>query len=158
MSALTFTKRFLRSLQHLSSLLCWLLSSTVFLLMSELLNKYSSNGGSDISLLSFHKMTGSIKIFQFVQKCNQTFGIYSNQKCDSFNSTKIVILISFALFMLTTAAFLLFKAKSMFEYGFVFFLLATVTNATAIYLIFICTSRNASKFIENCERFIGKSE
>lgn len=106
-------------------------------------------------------MAGSTKLFQFVRKCHQIFGIYSqqpNQKQQSINWIQTLFLISLALFMFTTAGFLLFVATSMFDFGFIFFSLITVTNSTAIYLIFIWQLRNTLEFIENCEKFIGKSE
>lgn len=110
-------------------------------------------------------MAGSIKLFQFVQKCHQAFGIHQyqsnpnpSQDQHSTNSVKTVFLISFVQFMCTTAAFFLLAATSMFHYGFVFFLLVTISNGVAIYLIFVYQSKNTLKFIQKCERFIGKSK
>lgn len=105
-------------------------------------------------------MAGSIKLFQFVQKFHRFIGIYPrepNQK-HSTNWTQATCLISYAQYLCTTSAFLLFEANSLFDFGFVFFTLAAVVNCIAIYLIFIWQSQNTYEFIENCERFIEKSE
>lgn len=85
-------------------------------------------------------MAGSIQLFQFVQRFHQTIGIYpcqSNQKQHPINWTQAIFSICSAQSMLTTAAFLVFEAKSMFECGLVFFILITMINAIVIYLIFI---------------------
>lgn len=114
-----------------------------------------------ISLVSTVEMAESIKLFQFLQKFHQIIGIYphqSNQKQRSTNWTKIVFLISFTEFLFTTIAFLLFEAKSMFDYGLVFYLLVSLINDSATYLILIWQSKNTLKFIENCVGFIEKSE
>ena len=108
-------------------------------------------------------MAGSIKLFQFVQKCHQTLGILPRQpnpkqKQLSSHSIQAIFLTCLAQYIFTTAAFLLFKAKSMFDYGFSFFILIGLANCIAIYLIFIWQSENTLKFIENCEGFIEKSK
>lgn len=104
------------------------------------------------------EMAGAVKLFQFVQKCHQAYGIYPVQPNQRKHSTKFIVLMSYAQFSVTTAAFVLFKAKSMFDFGFVFFLLISITNAIAVYLIFIWQSQNTFEFIGNCEGFIEKSK
>lgn len=69
-----------------------------------------------------------------------------------------MFLIVCAEYLLTTAAFLVFEAKSIFEYGFVFYMLITAINTTSIYLIFVWQSANTYKFIENFEGFLERSE
>lgn len=104
-------------------------------------------------------MAGSIKLFQFVQKYNQIIGIYSSQSTTmqgSINSTQAFFWISCAQIWFTIAAFLVFEANSMFDYGFEFFAFISIINGIAIYSIFIWQSQNTLKFIENCERFIEK--
>lgn len=106
-------------------------------------------------------MGGSIKLFEFVQNCNRIFGIYSCQsdpKQHSAKLTRTISLISFAQVMFTTVAFFSLEAKSMFDFGFVFYLLVTITNCLAIYLIFIWESQDTLEFIQKCERFIEKRE
>lgn len=46
----------------------------------------------------------------------------------------------------------------MFDYGFAFFLLVSIANAVAIYLILIWQSENTLKLITSCEGFIGASK
>lgn len=105
------------------------------------------------------KMTGSIKLFQFFQRIHQTLGIHpsrSNQKKYPIEWRKILFLVCFAQ-ILFTAIFML-DAKSMFDYGFAFFLLICLINAHVIYLIFIWESENTLEFIQCCEVFIEKSK
>lgn len=106
-------------------------------------------------------MSSSIKFFQFVQKFYQITGIYSsqsNQQKRWTHSIRTIFLICFGQYMFTLAAFLVLKAKSMFEYGFTFYVLITIINGTVIYLTFIWQLKNILKFIENCEAFIEKSK
>lgn len=106
-------------------------------------------------------MAGSIQLFQLVQKVHRSFfGIYThrlNPKPRSTNSTVAILLISCAQFMFTMAGFFLFDAKSMFDYGFAFFALVSISNSIAIYLIFIWQSENTFAFVQNGDRFIEKS-
>lgn len=106
-------------------------------------------------------MGSSIKLFQFVQRCNQTMGIclsQAHQKSRSTILTKTVSLICSAQIIFTTAAFLVFRANALFDYGFAFYMLITETNSFVIYIIFIWQRKNTSKFIEDCEGFIAKSK
>lgn len=106
-------------------------------------------------------MTNSIEFLQFFRKCHQTIGIcppQPNQKPCLINWTKTILLISCVQVMFTTVAFLAFEAKSMFDYGFAFYVLISIINSMAIYLIFTWQSRNTFEFIGNCEQFIEKSK
>lgn len=106
-------------------------------------------------------MAGSVKYFQFVQKFHQIIGVYpsqSNQKHCSINWIQVIFLINSALFLFTTAAFILIEAKSMFDYGFTFYAFSCMINVIVIYLTFIRQSENTLKYIENCEQFIEKSK
>lgn len=112
--------------------------------------------------MAFTKMAGSIKLFLIFRKFHQFFGIdpsQSNQKLWIIDCAKIILfLINSSIFMCATVAFLLFEAKSMFDYGFVFFSLISTIDSIAFYLIFIWQSQNTFKFIEHCEGFIKKSK
>lgn len=106
-------------------------------------------------------MAGSIRFLQFVQKFYRIIGIDPSQRGQnqrSTNSTQKFFLIGSAQSMFTTAAFLMFEATSIFNYGYAFYILISIINSATIYVIFILRSGNTSKFIENCERFIAKSE
>lgn len=123
-----------------------------------------SFGQSAASFSSNFKMSGSIQLFQFVRKFHQTIGIRlsqsnQNQKQSSIISARaIIFFICTAQLILTTVAYLVFEAKSMLEFGFTFYMVITEVNCVVIYAIFIWQSKNTSKFIENCEVFIEKSE
>lgn len=105
-------------------------------------------------------MVGSIKLFQFIQKFHQTIGIYPssqpNRKQHSINLTNTIFLICSVQNMFATAAFLVFEANSMFDYGFPIFSIIGIINGVVIYLTFIWQSKNTLKFIEFSERFIEK--
>lgn len=112
-----------------------------------------------LSLLTTVIMTGSIKLFQHIQKFHQIVGIHSsqsNQKQWSAILGKTIFLISSAQLTFTIVAFLLFDAKSMFDYGLAFYILIALINNTGNYLFFIWRSENTFKFIENCVGFIEK--
>lgn len=124
-------------------------------------NKRNWNDQSDISWLSIAKMASSIKFLRFVGEFHETIGIYppqSNQAQFLTNSTQKIFLFCCAQIIFTTQAFFLFEADSMFDCGFGFYVLIAMINITIIYLIFIGQLNNTLKFIENCERFIGKSK
>lgn len=105
-------------------------------------------------------MADSIQLFQFVQKCDQTFGhaFHPSQNRRATISTKTMYLISLSQFMFATATFLMFEATSMFDYGFVFFAIFTISNSSVVYPILVWQSQNTLKFIKTCERFIEKSK
>lgn len=111
--------------------------------------------------MSMVKMSKPLELFQFYQNCQELFNIHPSQsyrKPHSISFIKIAFLISFAQFTFTTVAFLVFEAESMFDYGFTFYVLISIFNSFAIYLIFLWQSLNTIKFIENCEKFIKRSE
>lgn len=106
-------------------------------------------------------MAGSIKLFQFYQECHQIIGIHpsqSNQRQSTSNWKNTVTLIAFGLMMPTTAAFIIFDAESMFQYGSAFFLLICIIAFGIFYLIFIQSREITYKFIVTCEKFIEKSK
>lgn len=64
-------------------------------------------------------MAGSAKLFQFVQKCLQTFGIHpcqSSPKQNSTNWTQVIFLIGLVQYTLTAAAFLWFHMLCIGDY------------------------------------------
>lgn len=108
-------------------------------------------------------MTGrSIKLFQFMQKHYRAIGIQPhelNQIDHSFFNTKNWILfICLIQLIITILAFLLFKARSMFELGLSVCFLLGLSAAGIFYIIYIWQIDNISKFIENCEKFIERSK
>lgn len=121
-------------------------------------------GRSDINSVLIVKMVGSkIKFFHFFQKCHRILGIdpcQFNQKKRqrSTNSRKTIFLISYSQLIIGMMTYICFETKSLFDYGFVCFIVISIFASTAIYLIFIWQSQNTGKFIKNCEIFIEKSE
>lgn len=101
-----------------------------------------------------------IKVFEFFQQFHQTIGIYgseSNQKQCSINRRNALFVFCASEFIFTSVAFLVFEAKSMFDYGFGIFALLVVLNSTIIYFLFIWKLEMTLKFVQNCEGFIEKS-
>lgn len=108
-------------------------------------------------------MAGGVKIqlFKFIQNTYQAIGIYppeSNQNRNLNNWKKWFNLFCLAQFFITSASYVLFEAKTMIEYGMVFFTCATVVASTIIYLVLFSQLKNTSNYIGNCERFFEKSE
>lgn len=105
-------------------------------------------------------MAGSTKLFHFLQEYHQFIGFKlseSNQKKYSIGSRNVIFLTSLGQTAFTTFVFLMFKAESMFDYGFSYFMAITYTNGIAVYLLFMSELKNTRKFIKNCEGFIEKS-
>lgn len=102
----------------------------------------------------------SVKFFLFIQKYYNAVGIHSpqtNQTRCSFNRKNVIFCVCMMQLMLSITAFLLFKAKTVLDFGpSIFFLLCLILGITS-YLIPIWQMGNLSKFIENCEAFIETS-
>lgn len=97
-----------------------------------------------------------IKLFQFIQRTYQLFGIYplqSNQNRSPINWRKFGFLFNLVQFFLSTIAYLLIEANSLNKYGMGFY-----TSITIAVFSFFWKMENISNYIENCERFIEKSE
>lgn len=103
----------------------------------------------------------TIKLFKFIQKSFQGIGIYPpqlNQTHNPINPTFWLNLFCHAQFFVSSTAYLLFEADSMIEYGLVFFIDATVIGCFIFYLISFWETKAIFNYIENCERFVEKSE
>lgn len=61
-------------------------------------------------------------------------------------------------FIVATAAFLLFEAKSMLEYGTTFFAIISLMVTVTVYLICLNKRAKCSAYIGNCEKFIAQSK
>lgn len=102
---------------------------------------------------------GEMKLFKFVQNTCQSIGILSfelnpnrspiNWKHDFFHFCEVQ-------FFVSSAAFLLFEANSMIDYGMASFNCLTILLCIILYLILFWQMNNILNFIDNCERFIGK--
>lgn len=104
-------------------------------------------------------MADSIKLFQFFHKVHQIIGIYpsrANTKQCSINPQNTAVFACFSQVIFTTIAFAV-EAKSMFDFGFGFFVIIDILNSVAIYLLFVQQLENTLEFIKNCERFLDNS-
>lgn len=123
--------------------------------------EYNSPRSALFSLRSLVKMVKPIALLQFLQKFHQIIGIFPfqpNRKQYLTKWNRTIFLVSTTQFLFASTAFLMFDAKSIFDYGFGFCVLICIINPNVIYLIFIWQSENTLKFIENCEAFIEKSK
>lgn len=105
---------------------------------------------------------GTVELFRFIQKTYQDIGIIPprpNENHCSFNAKKWYFLFCLAQFFISAAAYLLFEANSIIEYGMVFYTCSTTVFSSVVYLILIWQRENILDFIANCEGFIQeKSE
>lgn len=103
----------------------------------------------------------SIKLFQFNQEFCQTIGIelpQSNRNRYKRKAINLILIVCLVQYATATAGFLVYDAKSMGEYSVTFFAMICIIEALIDYLIIIWKLEDISKFIENCEKLIGKSE
>lgn len=106
-------------------------------------------------------MASSIKLFQFLRKFQRAIGIsasQSNREQCSINFKTTIFLISSLQFAFTVGVYLAHEASGMFAYGFGVLIFISLINGIIVYLLTIWQAKNTSKCIENCERFIEKSE
>lgn len=100
----------------------------------------------------------STKLFQFNQKYCEAIGIKSAPNRHTLNSKHLIFVVFSLQFAFTIATFLVTDAKSMGEYGTGFFTLITIAEATVAHFLTLWEVGEISKFTENCEKFIEKSE
>lgn len=115
------------------------------------------------SKLPYIKMAGrnSIKLFQFNQKYCEAIGIFlprSNYTRYKLIVLNLIFIFSSAEFAMTSAAFLVYDATSMGEYGITFLILIGIMKAVVDYYAILWKLADFFKFIESCEAFIGKSK
>lgn len=103
-------------------------------------------------------MVGSVKLFQFLIKSQQMIGIAPNQSKQKQHLINALYSTALAQLISTSVIFLIFKAKSMFDYGFAFFVTSNTVKALLLYLLLMWQCENTLKFIEYCEGFIAKSK
>lgn len=112
------------------------------------------------SLSLLPKMADRIKLFQFLQKYNRAMGIdsveQSNDICFLINWKKFIFLAAEVQYTAALMAFMFFEAKTIFQYGTIFFGIASSIFSIVAHLIYSRQMKNFSKFNENCEKFIEK--
>lgn len=115
--------------------------------------------GQAISLMLI--MANSTKWLQFVREFHRAIGICPaepNQKRTKLNTKNKIILLLSAQYMIVTIAFLVFEAKSMFDFAIGIFITICMLNTIVIYSSFLWQCENLFKLIANFERFIEKSK
>lgn len=102
-----------------------------------------------------------IELFKFIRKTYQDIGFLSpqsNRNGSFFNTKNWLHLFCVTISFLSTTAYLLFEAAAMTEYGVAFFVATSILLAIIKYSIICWQMENVLSYIENCERFIEKSE
>lgn len=102
-----------------------------------------------------------IRLFSFLQKIYQNIGISPpqfNQNHNPFNLKNCLIPFCLTQFLITSAAYLLFEANSMIEYGRTSFTCTTLVFCSVIYSMLFWQMETILNYIGNCEEFIEKSE
>lgn len=101
-----------------------------------------------------------MKLFQNVRSNFEKMGIdsYQTNQVQSFNGKVPLILLCLVIMFISTTAAVVLKATAIFEYAICFYFNATRSTVMAIYLIYLFKMSKITKFIENSERFIEKSE
>lgn len=105
-------------------------------------------------------MANSVRLFEFIKKCYRIVGLEStqeNRQHPSFNSTNCIVISLMVQMIMSLVAFLLLEAKSVLEYGRIFYGLESTVSAMIIYVISIRQINNISTFIEDCDGFIESS-
>lgn len=104
---------------------------------------------------------GRIKLFLFIQQTYQDIGVHASESDESgsdINPNRRRFVVGLGQMFITSAAYLLVEANSMFEYGRAFYTFITVLLSMILYSIMIWQMEKILNYIENCELFIEKSE
>lgn len=107
----------------------------------------------------------SVKLFVFYKRYNEAFGIFSLTQPNQNHLHKIInrakpfiFFICISQFFVTTVAFGVFEATTMHDYGITFFTIICIIYVIFSYMIPFWQMEEILQFIENCEKFIGKSK
>lgn len=107
-------------------------------------------------------MAGKIKLFESVQKHNRSMGVYLHSNNDNFerslNVKNIIFVSVFIQMIFCMVAYVIYEAKTVFEYGGCFFGEATAVTTVSYYLIQVWQIRNIMQLIEKFEDMIEESE
>lgn len=105
-------------------------------------------------------MAASIKLFQFAQELFQMLGIRLPKQNEilSFRSRNIFFLFCYTQLSISMAAFFLFEANTMLEYGSSFFMSLTQFCIAMDYLVLMWRFPNILELIADFEDFIEKSK
>lgn len=103
-------------------------------------------------------MAYPIKLFLTVRFLFETMGIYSaqsSQKC-SLNGKNFVFFAFLIVIVVSSTGFFLFRAQTISEYVFSFYLIITGLSGTIAFLITIWNRANIFEIMEKLENFIEK--
>lgn len=99
-----------------------------------------------------------MKIFQAARKYFAIVGISSQNVVQKLNTKSLPTFIIFGQALISNYVFLLHEAQSFREFTDSFYAAATVTLGAMSHLVAVWKMAETFKFIENCEKIIGKSE
>lgn len=102
---------------------------------------------------------GSIKLFQFTQNYCKAIGIRaqrSNRNCGTLNSKNWIFVVCSTQYGIATVAYLLYDAKSMCDYGVIFYTVFSIVLGFLTYFATVWKRKDIQQFTENCEAFIEK--
>lgn len=106
-------------------------------------------------------MAGSTKLFSLNREYYNALGIRPiklKTHRESMNARSLTLIISLVLWALSSAAFLVYEARSLLELGISFFATCIAVLLTCVFLMIIWKIKDTWLFFENCERFIGRSK
>lgn len=98
-------------------------------------------------------MASSLRLFQFFQTFYQ-----SNQTCCQLNPKKCIYLICLVQFSIESVSFLLFEARSLFDYGMTIYLLISFGFSMGTFLLPEYQMKYTLEFIEYCKGFMENSK
>lgn len=104
----------------------------------------------------------SIELFQFIKKYYDAIGINKPESnhldWHFFNSTNWILILSAISMLISSIAFLLFQAKTTYDFGWSFLYSLCLFFGGIFYVIFSFQIKNISIFIKSCEIFIQNSK
>lgn len=101
-----------------------------------------------------------LESFQAVKKFFHMMGIYSPEQNpnSSFNAKMFIILLVLIISFIQTVGVLLFKAKTIFDYGIAFYASITILGAVTVDALIIWKRVYFFTITEKFDAFIGKSK
>lgn len=152
------SKTSINSIHYVTQIATWHARSnnTFDYFVTSYLNNFKRNSTS-INLDT--AMSSSVKLFQFLQGSYRRIGFHPS-KSDRipFNWKNVFIFLPILQLFISTSAFFLFKADSVFEFGTGFYAAITSLFTLIVFLIELWKIPDILKLIGNLENFIEKSE
>lgn len=111
-----------------------------------------------VSSLLIVAMVGRIQLLRSVQESYRVIGVVQSNENSSLNWRCLFILFGLHVPGAGLLAFMVFKAKSVFEFGTCFYGYVTIIASTAYFLFQLWKVTNISKLIGSLEEFMAKSK